>query len=214
MPSPQAILNATAAIANDWRVLAIGWHAAFGALLAALILGWRPSNRLAGALLVAPLVSVGALAWASGNPFNGTAFLVAAIVLLVVAERATIEPVAIAPLLLLLPGAVLIGYGWVYPHFLRTESWMEYLYAAPFGLVPCPTLSAVIGLSLVLDLPRVRPWGYTVAAIGVIYGVIGIFRLGVALDYGLLGGALVLAAATVTAPRRPVRVDRLAAVTA
>lgn len=28
---------------------------------------------------------------------------------------------------------------------------MAYLYASPFGLLPCPTLSAVIGLTLIPD---------------------------------------------------------------
>jgi len=71
MPSPETILSGAASIANGWRTLAIGWHALLGTLVIALLIGWRPSNRIAGYLFTAPLLSVSVLAWASGNPFNG-----------------------------------------------------------------------------------------------------------------------------------------------
>ncbi len=74
MPSSQKILEGLTAIANDWQALAIVWHVVLGALLLALLLGWRPSKRLAGVLLAVPLASVSVLAWISENPFNGTLF--------------------------------------------------------------------------------------------------------------------------------------------
>src|SRR4029078_8631941 len=79
MPSPEAILSLAATTANEYRMLAIGWQVFLGAILVALLAGRRPSNRFAGYVLVAPLLSVSALAWASGNPFNGATFAALAV---------------------------------------------------------------------------------------------------------------------------------------
>ena len=102
MPSPEAILSLAAATANEYRMLAIGWHVYLGTILGALLSGWRPSNRLAGYAVVAPLFSVSALAWASGNPFNGAAFLALALLLIGFASRLSRDPVNVGPLLELL----------------------------------------------------------------------------------------------------------------
>jgi hypothetical protein len=82
----------------------------------------------------------------------------------------------------------------VYPHFLHTRTWAEYIYAAPLGLIPCPTLSAVIGATLILGLLQSKAWSLAVALAGLLYGVIGVFRLGVGLDVALIAGATILAA--------------------
>ena len=197
MPSSEAVLSGVTAIANQWQSLAITWHVLFAALLLALLGGWRPSNRLAGALLAAPFLSVSVLAWISGNPFNGAVFVVFALLLLSRASRLSSGPVHFAPPLAFVPGALLVAFGWVYPHFLVTDRWTTYTYAAPLGLIPCPTLAAVIGLTLVLSFLRSRPWSVTLAIAGLLYGVIGVFWLGVALDYVLLAGAIGLLGAVV-----------------
>ena len=51
VPPPETILAGLAAIANDWRSLAIAWHVLLGVLLVLLLAGWRPSARLMGQLL-------------------------------------------------------------------------------------------------------------------------------------------------------------------
>jgi hypothetical protein len=89
-------------------------------------------------------------------------------------------------------------FGWFYPHFLATDRWIAYAYAAPLGLLPCPTLSAVIGITLILDFLGSRSWALTLAAAGLVYGVIGVFALGVMLDYALVAGALAALAALAT----------------
>ena len=162
-------------------------------LLFALLAGWRPSNRTAGYLLAAPLLSVSALAWASGNPFNGTTFAALALWGISVGSHLSKQPVNVASVRLLVPGTLLVALGWTYPHFLTANDWTAYTYAAPFGILPCPTLSAAIGVTLVLDMLRSRTWSITMAAAGFVYGAIGVFNLGVTLDYGLLAGATVLA---------------------
>ena len=47
MPSTETILVDLTALANQWQPLAIGWHVVTGALILAMIAGWRPSNRAA-----------------------------------------------------------------------------------------------------------------------------------------------------------------------
>jgi hypothetical protein len=135
---------------------------------------------------------VSALAWASGNPFNGATFAALAVFMIGITTRFSKEPVKVASPLVLLLGAFLVAFGWTYPHFLTADHWTAYTYAAPLGLLPCPTLSAVIGLTLVLGMLRSKLWSITLAAAGFAYGAIGVFTLGVTLDYGLLAGATLL----------------------
>jgi hypothetical protein len=202
MPSSEAILSGLTAIANEWRELALIWHVGLATLIVALLAGWRPSNRSGGALLIAPVLSVSALAWASGNPFNAAAFAILAVALAAIANRVTTERVRVASPFPLLSGALLVAYGWIYPHFLSAESWAAYTYASPLGLVPCPTLSVLIGVTLILDRLGSTPWCTTLIAAGLVYGAIGVFRLGVVLDYGLLAGTGVLAAVALREQRR------------
>jgi hypothetical protein len=97
---------------------------------------------------------------------------------------------------MVVPGLVLFTFGWLYPHFLETNSLVPYLYAAPTGLVPCPTLSIIIGSTLVVDGLSSRAWCITLGAAGIFYGVFGVLRLGVTIDGLLMLGALVLIGAS------------------
>jgi hypothetical protein len=191
MPNPDQILTALTALANQWKPLAVAWHVYF-AVLIGLAIGLHPSRRLTGILLSLPLISVSVLAWSSGNPFNGTLFAVAAVALIVLAVRLPKDRVYLAPTWIVVAGAVMFIFGWVYPHFLETTSLLPYLYAAPTGLIPCPTLSIVIGTALILDGLQSRAWSLVLAAMGIFYGVFGAMRLGVTMDFVLLVGALVL----------------------
>lgn len=202
MPNSQSILEGLGAIANEYRFLAIAWHAVFGLCLTALALGLRPSRRLAGVLLAVPAASVSALAWLKGNPFNGTVFALLAVALGAQAVRLAPEPVRFGGAWRFGAGALLVSFGWSYPHFLETETWTSYLYAAPLGLIPCPTLSALVGAALMLDGFAIRGWPLVLAAGGTLYGLIGWLRLGVTMDLVLLAGAVLLGLTAV----RPVRV--------
>src|SRR5262245_2086298 len=79
VPTPDSILAGLTAIANGGLVVAVLWHIVIAAAVVAVVAGWRPSQRVARVLLVAPLVSVAAEAFAFDNPFNGTAFGVGAV---------------------------------------------------------------------------------------------------------------------------------------
>ena len=195
MPSSEAILGGLTAIANDWRELAVGWHLLAAGAIVGMCAGWRPTNRAMALLLILPLISVSAMAWSSANPFNAATFAALALVLGSIASRIGSRPVRLSQPWLVVPGALLLMFASVYPHFLHARTWAEYIYAAPLGLIPCPTLSAVIGITLILGLLESRTWSLTVAVIGLAYGAIGIFRLGVRIDVVLLAGAAALAVA-------------------
>jgi hypothetical protein len=191
MPSSSEILDGLTTVALEWRPVAIGWHGALAMFGAAIVLGWRPSKRLAGFLLLSPFMSVSALAWVSGNPFNGVTLVALATALAAIARRLPVGSVQIGSGRHVGVGAVLVAFGWVYPHFVDV-SWTSYAVAAPLGLIPCPSLSAVVGLTLIFDLLRSRPWSLTLATFGIVYGVIGALALGVRIDFVLLAGSVVL----------------------
>jgi hypothetical protein len=197
MPSAETILTGLTAIANDWRGLAIGWHAWLAVLGVALAGGWRPSIRTAGSLLAAPLTSVSALAWASGNPFNGLTIGALTVVLVVALFHASNEPIRFDSASWLARGGALIVFGAIYPHFVRADSPAAYVIAAPFGLLPCPTLAVVIGTTVALANLNTGPWSAALLAAGSLYGTVGVFWLGVQLDWGLFVGTALLGAKVV-----------------
>lgn len=191
LPAPEQILYELTTIASQWRMLAIAWHLYFAIIALALLCGVRPSKRIAGTLLALPLLSVSLLALLAAplNPFNSAVFAVATIALLVISSRLPRESVKIAPGWAVLSGTGLFAFGWVYPHFLDSQSWLTYLYSAPTGLVPCPTLSIVIGIVLVLDGLGSIPFILVLVATGLFYGAFGAAYLGVTIDSILLLGA-------------------------
>jgi len=191
MPSISEILLALSSLANQWRHVAIAWHAALGVSLLTILGGWRPPMRIAAYALVSLLVSVAVAAFASGNVVNGIAFSALSIALCAVARRFSNEVIRINWRVIALPGMLLLAFGWGYPHFLETGHWTEYAYAAPLGLLPCPTLSSVTGLSILCGQFGSRAWVRILTSAGLLYGAIGVFVLGVTLDYVLLAGALV-----------------------
>lgn len=71
---------------------------------------------------------------------------------------------------------------------------LAYLWGSPMGLIPCPTLSLVIALSLLGMVPARRAWSLTLSGAGVFYALFGVVRLGVTLDVPLFLGAVALAA--------------------
>jgi hypothetical protein len=192
MPSPDQILAGLTEIAQSSTWLAAVWHLYLAVLIVGLLYGTIRSNRIAGILLCLPLISVSSLAWNAGNPFNGALFALFAILGLVKAGRLGGNRIIWARPPILVPGAIMLAFGWVYPHFLDTRSIWPYIYSAPTGLIPCPTLSVVIGLGLMLSGMQSRWWSLVMGATGLFYGLFGALRLGVSLDWGLAAGAILM----------------------
>ena len=152
MPSPGQILAGLKTIANSWTTLAIVWHVFFGAIIVAVILGSCPREAVqTGFMLIMSYISVTVAAWRFGNPFNGVVFGLITVLAIVIGVKMQCRKAELSPLLFRLTGAAMFLFGWAYPHFLETDSFVRYLYAAPTGLIPCPTLSIAIGLVLVLN---------------------------------------------------------------
>ena len=189
MPGRSEILAGLTLIANRAEVIAIFWHIALAALGTAVFLGRGPSRRVLAVGLSAPLASVALCALYFGNPFNAGMFGVSAIAAAVLAQRASVSPLPAASGWTRVLGGLLVVFGWVYPHFLQGSA-LKYLYAAPLGVIPCPTLSAVIGIALLGNGLINGAWSRLLASLGVFYAVFGALRLGVTIDLVLLAGAL------------------------
>jgi len=192
MPTADQIHFGLSEIANSWPYLAIFWHVYFLVIAVLLVFRAGSSARICGLLLSLPLFSVGTLAWMAKNPFNGMVFTALGMVLLVVSSIYSRINTSVSTGWTLGAGILMSGFGFVYPHFIVTESYIEYLYSAPTGLIPCPTLSVVIGLSLILGWHRSRSWSYVLGTTGLFYGIYGATYLGVTLDWVLFVGALLL----------------------
>jgi hypothetical protein len=198
MPSAEDLVAGLTAIANEWQPVATAWHVFLAVLLVSLYLGWRPSARLLTPMLLLPLVGVSVVASLSGNAFNASIFAGLALILGALASTRSDATVKVAPTRLIVIGAGLVGFGATYPHFVDAGSWLAYAYVAPLGIVPCPTLAVIIGVSLMLNGLGSPAWSGILAAAGVFYAVVGVIWFEVMIDVVLLAGALVLAAHAVT----------------
>jgi hypothetical protein len=189
--STSAILDGLATISREMTLVAIVWHGLVLIVLIALWRGWRPNHVTAGRLLAVSLSSVAVIALAYRNPVNGVVFALVSLILERVSRRMSPQPVGLAPPLLAAVALALIGFGWCYPHFVAGSP-ARLLYAAPLGLIPCPTLAVVGGFTLLgggLQSPR---WSAILAGVTALYSLIGMFVLGVWIDAALLVAAIAL----------------------
>ncbi|MCM3881981.1 MAG: hypothetical protein ND807_17875 [Vicinamibacterales bacterium] len=197
MPTSSELLDGLAETATRWQPFAIAWHLAIGALLLALVRGWL-SRRVLGFAVTLSFISVAIFALVQGNAFNTAMFAVIAVASANAARRLGKDAAVRALNLYAWIGVGLVAFGWCYPHFLEGWGWHRYLYAAPLGLLPCPTLSMAIGLTLIAGLSECRSWAGALAATGSFYGFFGVAVLGVPIDLALLAGSVVLGFATFT----------------
>ncbi len=192
IPRSDSIAAALASLAGTYWPIAVAWHMAFLLAFVAVARGWRPGRSRSARLLVLPLISVAVLAALSGNPFNAGVFLLTAASLGYVTRKTDRDPIAFGQPWQRAIGGALLAFGWVYPHFLEPRPPAWYLFAAPVGIVPCPTLAMTIGATLVLGGLGARRWSVILGAVGMFYGLFGTLRLGVMLDVGLIAGAAAL----------------------
>ncbi len=189
MPKTEEILFGLQKIVNDYSTIAIIWHIILFALFAALIFKWLPSNRLCGILICLPVLSVAVLAFLSGNPFNGIIFSLLAVLLLIFGLRATSQPIQTSQIFYMVIGILMIGFGLMYPHFIAADSFLKYLYASPVGLIPCPTLSIIIGFLLLYNGFGSQSLTLTLVIFGLFYGIFGVLKLAVYIDIFLVFGS-------------------------
>lgn len=186
----EQILTSVQTIVNEYSLIAIIWHALFYFLIAALLLKWSPSNKILGILLCLPLISVSVFAWIAGNPFNGSLFAIAAILIFIFGLKAPAQAVETSKLIFFLSGIFMVSFGLVYPHFIKPDSALGYFYASPAGLIPCPTLSILIGLALIFNGFGSQSISLLLIIFGLFYGIFGVTKLKVQIDLFLIFGAL------------------------
>lgn len=192
MIKSEEIIAGLQAIVNNNMLIATFWHIAIYVLIIFLLFSWNPSNKLMVIMLCLPVASVSVLAWYSGNPFNGTLFAVLAILIIIFGLKASSQPITLSQLAFIVIGILMIAFALLYPHFLGSGSFIRYLYASPVGLIPCPTLSLLIGFALVYNGFDSKALTISLIVYGLFYGLFGVFRLGVTLDTGLIIGAFSL----------------------
>ncbi len=192
MPSTDQILANLTLLADRFFLIAVLWHVVIALAVVGVAAGWRPPRRLAGVLLALPAFSVSVLAVTTRNWFNGLAFLLVAVLLVSHGLRLRHGPVTRGPPWAVAVGAATIGYGWVYPHFLPGAPAWAYLFGAPTGLVPCPTLGVILGFGLLAGGLGSRAWALSSGIAGLFYGLFGALRLGVWLDLGLVVASLAM----------------------
>jgi hypothetical protein len=192
MPTPEEILYGLALAANKFIALSITWHVIILVFIILLVSGRKFNQKIVAAGMAISLLSVGFIAVLVSNPFNGIMFALAALVFGVIYLKFKPVPVGCEWDFTSVAGLVMVLFGFIYPHFLDGAPFYKYIYASPLGLIPCPTLSAFIGVTMMLHGFHSKKWMMVAAMIGLFYGIFGVMRLKVYLDVVLIAGALFL----------------------
>ncbi len=178
-------------------------------ILAILVLALRPCNRLAAAALGLPIGCAGyaqiVAGLFSGFRLTGIVLVALALTMIALGLAAPRGRVAIANGWVRLAGAVILGFGLVYPYFVEyIASFADFDSLARLGslagvnvsLVRWPMMPAVVGLALLCDGFRSWTWSLIVGLGGLFFGVYCVTWPGMNLDVvGLLGSTFLLAVA-------------------
>jgi hypothetical protein len=193
MPSTDEILKALSLTANKYMLVAIFWHVVLiGFFFASFYLKQRISNHVVGYVLTLLLFSVSVWAWQSQNIFNGLVFLVTGIVFIVSTVKTKKEWITSNRVRWLrITGTIFFLSGIFYPHFLGHD-WIGYLYAAPTGLIPCPTLLTVTGFIIAFNTKQSISLLVSLLVLDIFYGLFGVIKLHVYLDQLLAAASLAL----------------------
>jgi hypothetical protein len=155
-----------------------------------------------------PLLSVSVLAYWYRAPFNGFVFTGLTAVLAFSIPRGRDDALVFGPPWAIAAGAAMIAFAWTYPHFLdASRSPFAYLYAAPVGLVPCPTLSLLVGLTLMTGAFAGTRAAVVLAVAGLFYGFVGLVKLKVSIDAVLVAGSFGLLVLAIRGAPSPARME-------
>jgi hypothetical protein len=192
MPSPEEILQGLRYAANHYKYFAVFWHLYAVSAAILFMTGSRPLAGIAGFALSLPLFSVSFFALISDNPFNAGIFFVLGLLLLISVAKSRRDKTQIHFNFNFAAGILFVIFGFVYPHFLKTETFFLYFIASPGGILPCPTLMMVSGFTLILTNFANKLWLYILTAACLFYGITGVFYLEMYIDAVLLAAAVVL----------------------
>lgn len=203
MLKSEEIVNGLQSIVDNYQTFAILWHLAFYLLIGALLFTWEPSNKTFAFLVALPLLSVAVFAWLAGNPFNGGVYTIASLIVLFLALKTNSQTVEYSRVPFIIAGILMVAFGLLYPHFISPGNVLKYVYASPAGLIPCPTISIIIGFLLLYNGFNSQPITLTLIILGLFYGLFGVLKLAVYVDIVLLLGAITLLAKYIMSFRSP-----------
>jgi len=189
MLTKEEILAGLTALANQYSNIAIVWHVIILIIIAALFAGWKPGNSLMILLLSSLLMSVSVFAGMQSNFFNAAVFAFLVIMSIYATLRSGNGNLAGDRSWVDISGLILIIFGLFYPEFFKSGSVIEYAYASPTGLIPCPTLSVLTGFTLLYKGFNSQTWSKTIGISGMFYGLFGVIYLGMNIDWVLVAGA-------------------------
>ena len=192
MPTKQEILAGLTWLANEYAAIAIIWHILLFLLIVMLFAGWKPRNNLMILILTSLLMSASLFASLQGNFFTAVVFALLVITSIYGTLRSANEMIKGNRSWPDIVGLMLILYGLSYPEFLKANSVLEYGYAAPTGLIPCPTLAVLTGFTLLYRGFGSIIWTLMIVISGMFYGLFGALYLNVYLDWMLVAGAFIL----------------------
>jgi hypothetical protein len=196
MPSRPELLDGLVQIANAGFPVAVVLHVVFAAAFVAILLGWRPTNRMCVQLLVVPLLTTCVFALVFGMTLNAVVFAMLTGFTVAIVKRFDRERAQTGEGWAVAIGTCVLAFGITYPHFLAGRPSHAYLWGAPTGLVPCPTLALLVGAALVGGGFGSRSWSTLLGIVGLFYGAYGALRLGVGMDLILLAGSAALLLST------------------
>jgi hypothetical protein len=202
MPTRQEILAGLTWLSNEYTGIAIMWHILTFMLIAALFAGWRPGNKLMVLMLSSLPMSVSLLSSLEGNFFNASVFAFLVVMAIYATLRAGNEKIRGNRSWPDIFGLLSLAFGLFYPEFLNTNSPVEFAYASPAGLIPCPTLAILAGFALLYRGLGSSLWAVTVATSGIFYGLFGVFYLGMYLDWFLVACSSILLLNTLFASKK------------
>jgi len=177
-------------IANQNTLVNLGMHLLVAAAVLSLLLvsGDRLRGRIIDGVICLLLFSVAANALVYGNPFHLIVFSLLALLSIVDLaagkNRYRFE--------LKKPGNIValifIGLGFWYPEFTRVTP-LQQIFLSPLGIVPCPTLLVVFGLLKLADAQVRSHLSRRLVFPLLVFGLVGVWFLGVYLDVALIFAA-------------------------
>lgn len=175
-------------ISNKNIYLNICMHLLVFAAIAALYLIKNVKSKkyiINGTILILCL-SVLLNAVIGGNPFHIITFGIFLIVIIVALIRDKNQIDVPTNGIMTIISFVFIIMGLWYQEFVDVNVFMKFL-KSPLGIVPCPTIITILGI-LNLCYPKVNKVQFaTTIVLGIVYGFVGTFKLGVKYDLWLIG---------------------------
>jgi len=190
MPTAQQICLGLQSVAEDFQWLAIIQHVL---VVSMALLIWRLGNRVGRLVSLYIALTLGLVSFLAfshtQNPFTGIVFALLALVGLWEVFSPRMDYSLGGTLRIQIIIAVVAGFlGFWYPHFVESKALA--LIASPYGLIPCPTLTVILALFILVYPYTNKLWHWSLTLVALFYAVTGVLTLKVTIDLVLLAVAL------------------------